>query len=534
MTWLSLPPTLAENKAAFSDSSSAAVWLAGQPQANAPAMLAGLVTEIQAFNLYGIKARERFKTMEVLRKAAFAVSGECQRRYENKPLPLLSAERTQFEKVRQLWRACTVAYLRCLRASLDGDVSISRYGSRLAHRVLVCLRMEQMNCYVAGAELDGDFWTILHTVLTSAEQLGVVGEAIEDRLPGETNESTISGQYCMALMLHLARPFVLSRSQFAAVTRWLTRWRELSKILFEPETGSKSCCLALDLSLDQPLHDDQQAVSVGRWLSVTNVLRKIRQRLDSLAKGESPESLKLGTGLSPEVCIELLTVLADSLQHPQQTISGANADAPSIVVGAGLENIHRLLGGGGLAETVEPGSSFDSHLSQEQIAIFGHVVREKERGAVGQVETWWLMRRENDGLSLVRYSGSGSSRLSLRSLLALKEQDSPHYVLSTISSLYSRADGSLCVTANPLAGEPLPLVADVREKSTGKQSRHPAFLLPASGDAIPSSVILPAGLPARALAIRFLDARDQSLLSIRLDGMLERGSDSERWSLSGT
>ena len=83
-----------------------------------------------------------------------------------------------------------------------------------------------------------------------------------------------------------------------------------------------------------------------------------------------------------------------------------------------------------------------------------------------------------------------------------------------------------------LAGDPLPLVADVREKSTGKQSGHPAFLLPASGDAIPSTVILPAGLPARALAIRFLVARDQSLLSIRLDGMLERGSDNERWSLS--
>jgi hypothetical protein len=40
MTWFTLPKTQADNSAAFFDSDSAARWLTGQPQANAPAMLA--------------------------------------------------------------------------------------------------------------------------------------------------------------------------------------------------------------------------------------------------------------------------------------------------------------------------------------------------------------------------------------------------------------------------------------------------------------------------------------------------------------
>ena len=70
----------------------------------------------------------------------------------------------------------------------------------VAHRVLACLRMEQLNCYLAGADLAEGFWCYLHAVLASAEQFGVAREPVEDRLLGETSESTLSGQYCICLL----------------------------------------------------------------------------------------------------------------------------------------------------------------------------------------------------------------------------------------------------------------------------------------------------------------------------------------------
>ena len=317
MTWFSLPATQTDKRAAFVDAASATRWLAGQPQANASAMLAELVKQIQAFNSYSVPPRERFKTMEVLRKTLFAVSGECQRRYENKPLPLPPAEQLVLDAVLRLWRASLTAYLHCLRAALDFDASAIDLRAKLAHRALTCLRMEQMNAYLAGAELEGLFWRNVHAVLASAEQLDIVREPVSDRLLGETSESTANGQFSMLVLLHLSQPFSLPRAQFSAVTRWFARWREQVEIQSEaPVANPKSYCIAIDLSQDKPTHDKTRAVSVGRWLVLDSVLRKMRQRLKFLGEGQTPEDLKLGSGLSTEACMSLLTTLYDRLKYP--------------------------------------------------------------------------------------------------------------------------------------------------------------------------------------------------------------------------
>lgn len=530
MTWFSLPLTQADNKAAFFDSDSAAVWLAGQPQANTPAMMAELVKQIQAFNDFAIAPSDRFKTLEVLRKAIFAVSGECQRRYENKPLPLLSAEQAALDAVLQLWRAFVLSYLHCLSACLDGDPSIAPYRVRVAHRVLSCLRMEQLNCYVAGAELAGGFWHYLHAVLASAEQFGVAREPVEDRLLGETSESTLSGQYCMVLLLHLARPFTLSRAQFAAVIRWFARWREQAAVLSEPDESPKSRCIALDLSQDQPLHDNLDMTGVGCWLSVKGVLRKIRERVELLAAGESPESLKLGSGLSSEACLNLLNTLSEYLKYPKRTTADIPGEASSIAVAAGLDTVYRFLGGTRLKEAVAPNSSFASSLSHEQIALFGHVARDTWENSEKLAEQWQLVRLKPGELQLIRPAGSGRVRLVLRNLLAIKISQNVNCLLASVISLHARGDGSLCITASLYPGTPEPLFAELREKPVGKISRHPAFLLSQEND--DNSVFLPVGLQARSLSIRFYEGREQSLLGLRLLSLIERGGDNERWSIA--
>jgi hypothetical protein len=416
---LPLPQTRTENASAFFDANSAVEWLGRQPQANASAMLTGLLGQIQAYNSYQTPPRQRFKTLEALRKTIFAVSAECQRRYENKPLPLLPAEQLMLDAVRGLWRNCAVAYLHCLQACLEGDSSAAGYGVKAAHRALACLRMEQTNGYLACSEPVSSFWRTLHAVFAVAERLGVTLEPVEDRLLGETSESTVSAQYCMALLLHLAGPFAVSRSHFAALSRWLARWREQAKLLARPESDAKSCCIALDLAQDQPLHDKQRAASVPRWLSLNNVLRKIRKRLEMLEAGESPESLRLGSGLSSEACISLLTQLAEHLRHPRQAAAEALPGTASVMLAAGLENIHLALGGRGLNDPLASPMSVD-RLRADQIAVFGHVV-ETESSKQAQTEKWWLLKQEMNVLSLQRSLASGEARMMLKGLLAVKQ-----------------------------------------------------------------------------------------------------------------
>jgi hypothetical protein len=388
--------------------------------------------------------------------------------------------------------------------------------------------MEQMNCYHAGAELAGQFWRKLHSVLASAEHLGVASEPVTDQLLGETSESTLGGQYCMVLLLHLACPFALSRGQFAATTRWFARWREQAVVLSEPDRSPKAWCIALDLAHDRPILDPPGRARVERWLSLTDVLRKMHKRLERLAAGESPESLKLGSGLSSEACMALLKALSDQLKYPQLAAPDLTGEAALATVGAGLESIHRLLGGKGLKEPDE-----SSVLSEEQIAIFGRVLRETEGERDDQgskAETWRVTRQEPGVLHLLRPAGSAEARLILRGLLAIQVPQNEHYSLATVSSLYARSDASLCIVASLFSGKPVPLVAEMREKTTGKTFRHPAFQLSAEGEGSSSSLVLPAGLPARALSIRFYKPRAKSPLDLRLLDLIERGGDYERWS----
>ena len=520
-------PTPAKDSAALLDADGAAHWLAAQPQANALAMLSGLLAQVESLNAGRVAPRERFKILEVLRQAVYAVGDEGQRRYAYRPLPLPSAEQLVFDQARRLWRACAQGYLHSLDASLESDPALVDRRALVVHRALSCLRQEQLNCYVAGAELAADFWTVLHALWAAAETLGVTLSPFADPLPRETRESTVSGHYVMALLLHLACPYSLSRAQLAAVIRWFSRWREQAKVLRAPEAGA----IALDLAAAAPTRDDdaQRAAGTPRWLVVDRVLRKMRERLDLLASGQSPENLKLGSGLSPAECAALLATLGDRLAHPLADETASASE--SIIVAAGLDNACRLLGGAIPKDEVAT-SSFASQLVVEQIAVFGHVVRASEPRGDDAAELWLLASCGDDELRLTRGAADGE-RLTLKSLLVARLPPGRLPALATISSLCWRHDGSLQISASRLAGTPTPLLVEAHDKLSGRISRHPAILLSAGGDNAAPQVLLPAGLAGRASAIRFFDGQARPLPSLVLAECIAHGADNERWRVSG-
>ena len=537
MTWISLPVTQANSKASFTDSKGALAWLAAQPQANVSAMLNGLTTQIEALNATTLAPRERFKTLEVLRKSVFAVTGDYQRKFDNKPLPLLPTEQTALDAIRRLWRSYTTAYLHCLHACLEHDASLAEANDKVTHRTLACLRMEQMNCILGGVELASDFWKLLHSILASAEQLGVAKQPVEDRLLGETSDSTINGQYCMILLLQLARPFALSRGQVTAATRWLARWREQVELLNAPDENPKAYCLALDFSGDCPPHAPTSSAKADRWLSLGGILRKISKRRERLAAGESPESLKLGTGLTAEACIALLDKLTHHLKNALPATPDTAADSTLTVVAIGLERSHRLLGGTGLKEKA-PVTPYSGTLSAEQLTVFDHVVRAPEEDRNTHAETWRASKQTQGkryDVQLIRPPSTADTRLIFKGLISLQLPQQTEYALAVVSSLFARGDkkeACLYITANLLPGTPEPLVAEVLEKPTGQVSRHPAFLLPATSITGSPSVILPTGLQARAVSIQFFDAEAQLKPNLKIATMLERGADYERWTLA--
>jgi len=515
--------------ALFRDSASAERWLATQPQANVPAMLANLQAQIAAFCLLAVTPRERFRTLEVLRKAVFAATGASQRRFENRLLPLAPVEQEALDTVCRLWQTCAVAYRICLDACAKGDPSLSGRAARVAHRVLACLRREQMQRYAAGAEPGVDFWMRLHAAFLAAESLGVVAEPVEDRLLGETRESTIAGQYAMALMLHLSRPQTLASAHFAAVARWLARWREQAAVRCMPVPDSRDAMIVLDLAGAAPVSNPLNTPRQPRWLSLDRVLRKIRSRMAALDAGESPENLKLGSGVPAATCTRLLDDLAAHLQRPPFGLAGVSETMPRLAVGTGLPWIHALMGGERLRAELNPRVSVDDRLFKEQLAVFGHVVQEAAATEQQPLESWRLASRESDILVLLRAPADGASRLALRSLLAIRQRD--HFLLAVVTGIQQRDDGLLCAEINLFPEGTLPRSVEVRDKTTGRVARHPALEVAANGGN-ERLLLIPAGLMARAAAARFFDAENALLPGFRLAECLERGGEIDFWRVS--
>lgn len=504
MTWFALPPTSSDNPPRFVDMNGCNAWLAAQPLANAPLMQDELCGQLTALNGSPLSARERFKILETLRKPVFAIEAESSKRYDGRPLPLTPVERRTLAQSCRLWRELATGYLHCLRACLDGDATLGEHRAKIAHRALTSFRLEQLSYYRGGALVPQAWWPLLHATFVAAEQLGVAATAISDRLLADTRESTPAGQYAMAVLLHLSRPHELTRSQFAAAQRWLARWREQVRIYPSPVAAGDARAVIIDLGGTQPLPAGSAAPATGRWLTLDTVLGKIKQRAKDLRDGKAPDALHLGNLLPADACTALLQFLHGALQAPPSMPPEKRNSTAEIGVASTIERIHHLLGGTPIQNQQET-TTLSNRTLHEQIAIFGHVVRDSGPSAEEHLERWQLLAEAPGKLRLRLPADAPCERLAGRSVIALKKPgDSPR--LAILRSLATAEDGSLLATVQPLTGKAVAITAIGREKVTGRALPQAAIFFPAANDAsAPDSIFIAAGAMSRLIR---LDAAD--------------------------
>ncbi len=527
MTWVNPPAMRADTRVAFSDAEGAAQWLAGLPRANVDTMLESLDGALAALNRYALPARERYKILEVLRRAAYDTSTVASSRYEGKPLPLPAGAATTLSMVRGVWRALALGYLHCLYASLAGEEGFTAHGARAAHRLLACLRFERWHGDVARHALNDGFWALAHTALHGAGMLEGEQREVEERLGEEDGQSTVSGQYVLLLMLELARPAALTRAQYVAAARWLSRWRELAELLNQPEPGA----LCVDVGGEQAFAGVGAAGEALRWLKLDRVLRKLKRRREALLEGASPASLRLGEGLSASACDELLGLLLQRLKQTIEGCSGDGEDGVPITAVVGVEPVFRRLGGRGVLDDLQASStSFVSHVRHERMAVFGHAeAADSVREEPG--ERWRLLARHGEAVRVLRPAAAGGSRLSLQTLLSVENETGGTPFLMQVRALCARADGSLWAEATLLSGRAEALLLGIRDRQTGRASRHPALALDTESGQVPRRVVVPTGLVPRAASVALLGLGGDPL-PYALGEQAMRADDHEVWSLT--
>ncbi|HJV93566.1 MAG TPA: hypothetical protein VJ572_08805 [Azonexus sp.] len=506
MHWLNLPEPRKNIVLAFQDVASARAWLANQPQAQALHMLAALRTQIEAIDSAGLAPALAVELLNLLRRAAVPAQAAIEPRYFRKALPLPEDDERSFEAAQQLWTRLGIAYMR-----LTPHFPPAEKGLPL-NRAACALRMAQYCHFQAARQSPALLDHLLFGVLAQAASNKLLREPLADPDFPHLGDSNIAGHLAWAFLLRLIDPYRLTATQLIVANRAISRWRELASFLVAPDSDPKA--RNVDLA---PLYGGPLPEGVPCWLEVRSVIRKIRQRIESLAAGQSPESLKLGRELSASACSRLLKELEASLRSQQRETS---TEIGELEIAFGGEHAYAVIKG----EFLNPVGNLDASsasLAHQRMALFGFDRVSQMPTAVKKLnvpgETWTMV----DGMAVRAADQEGARRLA-PCLIASRVQGKPR--LGVLFGLQMTAANALTAGLHwydeRVEAGYLKRLAPHDQRAP----KVPAFLLRAD-DAI--SLILPASAAAR---LEFgLALEGTSIEHLVPTEVLERGVDFVRY-----
>ena len=119
----------------------------------------------------------------------------------------------------------------------------------------------------------------------------------------------------------------------------------------------------------------------------------------------------------------------------------------------------------------------------------------------------------------------------MQTLLSVENETGGTPFLMQVRALCARADGSLWAEATLLSGRAEALLLGIRDRQTGRASRHPALALDTESGQVPRRVVVPTGLVPRAASVALLGLGGDPL-PYALGEQAMRADDHEVWSLT--
>lgn len=506
MHWLTLPEPRKNIALAFQDLASARDWLAKQPQAQAMHMLAALRTQIEAIDGASLAPALAIDLLNLMRRAAVPAQTAVEPRYFRKALPLPEEDQRSFDAAQQLWTRLGIAYLR-----LTPHFPPAEKGLPL-NRAACAFRMAQYCHFQAARQCPEVLDQLLFGVLAQAASNNLLREPLADPDFKHLGDANIAGHLAWAFMLRLIDPYRLTATQLIVANRAISRWRELTSFLLAPDSDPKAKNVDLANLFGGPL-----PTGVPCWLEVRSVIRKIRQRIESLNAGESPEALKLGRELSAAACSRLLKELEASLRSQQRETS---TEIGEVEIAFGGEHAYAIFKG----DYLNPVGNLDASsasLAHQRMALFGFDRLSQMPTAVKKLnvpaETWTMV----DGMAVRAADQEGMRRLS-PCLIASSADGKPR--LGVLFGLQMTAANAL--TAGLHWYEEAVEAGSLKRQTAHEQRapRIPVFLLRNDEEI---SLIVPASAAVRLGAGLALD--DVSLEHLVPTEVLERGVDYVRY-----
>lgn len=508
MHWLKLPKPQTRTAPAFTDPLNAKIWLAGLPPNQPLQNLSALTQQIAAVDGSTLPPAKAVELLDLLRTAAIPHQAAVEMHFQRKALPMAEGDRRVFEIAEFLWQTLAIAYLRKAM-----ELPAEEQAAPL-QKAATAQRLNQYCHYQAAHEVTPLSVHVLFAILGQAQSSDTLLQPVADSDYPHFGVSHIAGHLTWAFLLLLIDPYQLSPAQLIVANRALSRWRELSEFRTSPSPDPQG--YSLDLT---PLFVPPPFPSgLLRWLEIRKIGNKITSRINSLQKGETPESLKLGRELSGAACIRLLHLIDSNLQAQYRPTA---TEVGEIELAFGTEHAYVVFKGENLTN-VERFNPTNSQVTNQRLGLFGfdqisHVPDSVKKLAVPS-ETWHLV----DGRAVRKRDTVGERRQS-PCLIVSKRKDK--LSLGVMRGLRVCEDGALTSELEWFY-ERIEVGFFNAKGSSQDATRHPVFLL-RDGDEM--SLIAPAHAVVRVNEALFLSGI--AIGKVIIGGVIERGADFVHYSV---
>jgi hypothetical protein len=534
---LPLDPTDDLANPAFKDAASCAKWLGQLQLTNLNLAQGTLRAQLDEFNRYPLRGKDRLHTLEILRDTVATVQADYAKKLFGKKLPLADEEFTSLIALSSLWQSMLNGYLRCLQSLANSDSSLAAEGALLCHRCLLYSGFQLSEFLRVGCEPDGKSWQRFHAIYAQVEELGLQQQAVADKFNRTGRATSCRTLYAKILLLHRARLLGLTRSQWHVVDRWLDYWGDAFTI--EPRCSMSredAPPLAVDLAGTRGLIPVRRANSAAsmRFMAMVPLSKQIRVKTILLQQGQSTRQLELGDDLTSKDCVDLLNRLhACWCEHRSEALAEEPRDVPFVQSCSGLESIYAHIARKPFKRPSTAGIADKE--AQKQIETFGRVLDETDRhnlAELGFLAEQWLV--EEDGLMharLLRKTTAGE-RLGVNQLICVHKPDAPGYKVGVTTLVSVTRSGQLYIGVRYLPGNPQAVIARGSASANLLSGGTAALILPEMKNLhIPASLLLPRDWfgAGRLLELALPENPKQSIV---LGISVEKGNDYERVSFT--
>jgi cyclic-di-GMP-binding protein len=533
MIMLPLEPIDDRANPVFKDAASCAKWLSQLQLTNLNLAQGTLRVQIDEFNRFPLRGKERLHTLEALRETVNTMQADYAKKLFGKKLPLSDDEFTSLISLSNLWLSMFNGYLRCLQSLEAGDSSLAADAALLAQRCLLYCGLQLGEFLRMGCEPDGKSWQRFHTIYSHIEQQSLQQIPVADKFSRSGRDVSCRTLYTKILLLHRARLLGMTRNQWHIVDRWLELWGDTFSI--EPQCSMSredAPPLAVDLAGIRGMIPVQRATSAPsmRFMAMVPLSKIIRVKTILLQQGQLPLHLDLGNEINSDDCVKLLNRLHACWCEPHvESLADEPRDAPVVQLCAGLESTYAHIARKPFKTPTIAGIADKE--AQRQIETFGRVLDQTDRHnlfELGFLSEDWLA--EEDGLlqgRLLRKLKTGV-RLGLNQIICVHKPDTTAFKLGVVTLATVTRSGQLYIGVRYLPGNPQAVIVRCKESANLLSGAAAALLLPEMANLrIPASIIIPRDWfqTGRPMEISFANSKDQN---VTLGMSVDKGNDFER------